>query len=153
MVEALGIAATCLELARVGIDLYQVVQRFVDARPKLKKVVDEIRRSSRLLSRLNEVFQDEDSEESICQDGTLAQARSTLDDYREVFDELQVAVNKVLRGKNKDDITRPISKWTVPRWLLKEPQIEYLTARLDRCMSDADRMLNILIYVRIKKSE
>ena len=150
MAELLGLAVACLEIANSANELYKSVQKFVHARPQIKALCREIERSSTLLINLHELFK-EDPNESPLEHRVAHDAQVRfLDDYREIFDELQDVVMKALKHKTKGDATKTISRWDIPRYLLKESEIEEHMKRLDRCKNDVYAMLVALAMYRLK---
>jgi len=147
--EAVGIAASFIELAKVGIELSRLVNQVVEARSYIKALIQEIKLGASVLELLGGVFKQE-AKDQICSAGAIEAANNIATAYRKVFDELKLAVNKY--SITNDGSTKTTFR-AIATWPVREVRINALLASLERSKSNANIMLQVITLARISRAQ
>lgn len=148
--EALGTAAAFLELAKAGIELAKVINQFVEARSRIKSLIQEIELVSAVLGLLSSVFEQE-AKDQVCSAEALEAANNIGTAFRTVLDKLRPAVNRHLTGRTGPDGSNTISVRAIMTWPVREVKISTLLASLERIESNANLMLQVITLARLSR--
>lgn len=147
--EAVGIAASILQLADVGMKvsinlctLYSKVRR---ADANLQTLSSEVALTCSVLHQLGELLK-QDREGQLCSQRALITAQDVLEECRRVFDEIDCVTKHchLEVGYDRDKfLEKAFRRMT---FVFKEPDLESLRKNLDRLKSTMLLMLNVIMY-------
>lgn len=150
---------------KLATTLYTYSDTAFKADKSLRRIATDVSLTSSALSELGNLL-GEDSTDRLVSDSALRTAEHTIESYREVFEEINDAVSKMLPSNRlgKDVLTSPngstssrkdsgISLWSRMKWPIVEPSMRLLQAHLDRLKSTLLLMLHVITYGRKLFSE
>jgi len=106
---AVGVASSLLDLAKVGIELSKLINQFVEAKPRLKALIQEIKLGASVLELLGGVFKQEEKDQ-ICSANALDVANNIARAYQTVFDELKKKLSPSLRAAKMATPKSPLGR-------------------------------------------
>lgn len=145
MAEAFGVAASAIQVADAGFNLYGALSRYVrscaDADKHAKRLADEVRITSWALQQLGDFLQ-QDQDLQLCKPEVIAETENALDGCRSAFDE----VRHVL----KDFVPQPEGS-VMPssqrlKWPFKKDKALLLLANFERLKTTLLLVLKVLSY-------
>ena len=136
-----------IELAKVDIELSKLINQFVEAKPRLKALIQEIELGASVLELLGGVSKQEEKDQ-ICSANALDVANNIAAAYQKVFDELNKAVAKYSSSKDGDT---KITFKAIMTWPVNEVKVNALLDSLERSKSNANIMLQVITIARMSK--
>jgi hypothetical protein len=148
--------------------LYTYSNSAFKADKSLQRIATDISLTSSALSELSNLL-GEDSTDRLVSDSALKTAEQTVASCKEVFEEINDAVVKMIPGSRPVGQQRDMLKcldastsqrdgsgmglWSRLKWPIKEPSMRLLQAHLDRLKSTLLLMLHVITYGRKLFSE
>jgi hypothetical protein len=135
--------------------LYSYSDSVWKADKSLRDIAADVSLTASVLSELGSLLQS-DSSEKLVSVTALATADQTVSGCKQVFEEIDDSVVKLLgedgpqKGKGKES---GMSVWNRMKWPLIEPKIRLLQSNLERLKSTLLLMLHVITYARTLSGE
>jgi STAND-like protein len=162
MTDPLSVTASILGVAGAGIKLATTLYTYSDAAltadRSVRTIANDISLTASVLSELGTLLE-HDNADKLVSTRALETAGQTVTGCKEVFEEIDDAVGKMLGGakrkewKGKEPSAGGMSVWARMKWPLMEPRMRVLQANLERLKSTLLLMLNVITYARKLSSE
>jgi hypothetical protein len=143
--DPLSICASVISLAGAGIKLSTTLYTYSEtafrADRSVKEIAQDVSLTSSVLGELGTLLE-QDRKENICSANALKTASETVIGCKEVFDEINEALEKAVKKNSK------MSGMQRLRWPLMEPKMKLLQGNLDRLKGTLLLILNVVTYAR-----
>ena len=145
MAEALGVAASILQIAGAGtklsITLYNFVGSAARADHEINDIANDVEITANALESVGKVFEDEDSK-SIVSIKAIQDARNLIKRCEAVFEEVGKLIDKKQKvGKDGKKSLTIVGKFS---WPMKEQRVQLLRSRLESLKNSLGLLLHVL---------
>jgi hypothetical protein len=146
MAEAIGLAASIIQIAGAGTklstSLYNFAQSAARADEEVNDIANDVEITANALDSVGRVFNDEDSKSVISKEA-VTHARSLIKRCEGVFKEIQVVVDK-RRCTGKDGKKGGLSRLGKLSWPMKEQKIQLQRGRLESLKNSLIVLLHVI---------
>jgi hypothetical protein len=143
--DPITICTTVLALAGAGIKLSTTLYTYSEtafrADKSVKQIAQDVSLTASVLGELGALLE-QDRKENICSNNALRTASETVESCKEVFDEVNAALDKAMSGKTRMGGIQRL------KWPLLEPKMKLLQGNLERLKSTLLLILNVVTYAR-----
>ncbi|KAL9058453.1 MAG: hypothetical protein Q9162_001748 [Coniocarpon cinnabarinum] len=149
MADPLSISASIVSVAGAGIKLSTTLYTYAEtafrADESLKSIAQEVSLTSAVINELASILKQDDGPQ-ICSENAVQTARDTIVGCKEVFEEINAALQQSLKSATP---SKPRIS-TIGRlvWPLKEQRMQLIRSNLDKLKSTLTLMLQVLQYAR-----
>ena len=148
VLAAIGIVASVAQLADYGfklsLKLYTFSSTVSSASDSIKSLSSDVSLTSTVLQELCLIIKS-DEESHVVSDTAIHATSQTVKDCLAVFEQLDEALDKSMKGIEEKGGKRVMEKL---KWPFKQPKMDLLRGNLDRLKASLTLMLQVLSYAR-----
>jgi len=139
--EAIGVAASLIQVAGVGLQLATTLRQYIEAKPRLARIAEEINTTAKVLRQVGGAFE-ESAQTKLCSHEALQDGTDIVQACKTVFSTLETSVNRHLPSSERrrklgwpeGRLARRSSATKTQRKLIPGTLRSSLTMRLTRMM-------------------
>lgn len=144
--EIIGVAASILQIAEMGrklsIKLFYFGRRIKDANQAIQSLSSDVSLTCSALHELGTALE-QDDQTKVCSEQAFHTATSILEECKNVFQNIEDAIDKQNPGPGASRIQRGIRQVTIAFF---GPDLDILKGNLERLKSTMLLMLNVIMY-------
>lgn len=147
-IEIVGVIAGSLQLAEVGmklsVKLCSFYRQIKDADHSAQRLATDVSLTCSILHQLGKTLE-QDRQTQLCSQQAFLTAKEVLGECKDIFRQIEDAVEKKDPGSGKGRWERGTRRLTI---VILGPDLDVLKSHLDRLKSTMLLMLNVILYAR-----